>query len=161
VSGPIDIAVESSRWAAFPAIEAAVRHAIEAALAETDADAEVSVMLADDAKIRELNRVWLGKDKPTNVLSFPAPDAQQGAARFLGDIVLAFETVEREAAEESKSLEHHAAHLVVHGALHLLGYDHEVYSDGDRMEDRVRVVLARLGIADPYAPAAKRRTETV
>jgi probable rRNA maturation factor len=160
VSASIDISVEAARWAEFPAMEQTVRGAIEAALAENKAtNAEVSVVLADDAKIRELNRAWLGKDKPTNVLSFPAPEAAGGEPRFLGDIVLAFETIEREATDEAKSLEHHVAHLAVHGALHLLGYDHEIDSDADSMEGCERLILARLGIADPYAPAAERRTE--
>jgi probable rRNA maturation factor len=156
VSERIEVSVESSHWSAFPAIEATVAGAIEAALAETDAHAEVGVMLADDARIRELNRSWLGKDKPTNVLSFPAPESSESGPRFLGDIILAFETIESEAAEESKPLEHHVAHLAVHGTLHLLGYDHENDSDANRMEDRERVILARLGIADPYAPAGQR-----
>jgi probable rRNA maturation factor len=116
-------------------------------------------MLADDARIRELNRRWRGQDKPTNVLSFPAPEGPPDDARFLGDIVLAFETVEQEARAEGKPLEHHLAHLAVHGALHLLGYDHERDSDADAMEQRERLILARLGIPDPYASAATRRTE--
>jgi probable rRNA maturation factor len=156
----IDIAVDASRWSELPAVQERVRGAIEAALAfcESD-DAEVSVVLGDDARIRELNRTWLGKDKATNVLSFPAPDGPDGEPRFLGDIVLAFETIEREAEAEGKLFDHHVVHLAVHGALHLLGYDHERESDADEMERRERLILARLGIADPYSPAEARRTE--
>lgn len=155
----IDISVESSRWAEIRTVENTVRDAIEAALIEGKAEgAEVSVVLADDTRIRELNRTWLGRDKPTNVLSFPAPAGARGEPRFLGDIVLAFETIEREAGTEGKPIEHHVAHLAVHGALHLLGYDHERESDADAMEQCERIILGRLGIADPYAPAA-RRTE--
>ena len=155
----IDIAVESSRWAEIPAVEDTVRAAIEAALVEGEAEgAEVSIALTDDTRIRELNRTWLGKDKPTNVLSFPAPAGARGEPQFLGDIALAFETIEREAGAEGKRIEHHVAHLAIHGALHLLGYDHERESDAEAMEQCERLILGRLGIADPYAPAA-RRTE--
>lgn len=161
MSAPIDISIESPRWAAFPTVEDTVRDAIEAALVDGEADsAEVSVVLADDARIRELCRTWLGKDKATNVLSFPAPGGPRGEPCFLGDIVLAFETIEREAGAEGKLLAHHVAHLAVHGALHLLGYDHERESEAEAMESRERIILARLGIADPYAPSEERRTET-
>lgn len=160
MSVAVEIAVESPRWETLPAAEDVVRGAIEAALADCgEANAEVSVALADDAQIRELNRHWRGKDSATNVLSFPAPGQQPDGARFLGDIILAFETVEREAAEEAKPLAHHVAHLAVHGTLHLLGYDHENDSDAEVMERRERDILARLGIPDPYASAAARRTE--
>lgn len=160
MSVAVEIAVESPRWETLPAAEDVVRGAIEAALADCgEANAEVSVALADDAQIRELNRHWRGKDSATNVLSFPAPGQQPDGARFLGDIILAFETVEREAAEEAKPLAHHVAHLAVHGTLHLLGYDHENDSDAEVMERRERDILARLGIPDPYASDAARRTE--
>jgi probable rRNA maturation factor len=161
VSALIDISIESPRWADFPAAEQTVRGAIRAALVEAEADgAEVSVVLADDARIRALNWSWLGKDKATNVLSFPSPGGPGGEPRFLGDIVLAFETIEREADTEGKPLAHHVAHLAVHGALHLLGYDHERDSEAEIMECRERFILAQLGIADPSAAAEKRRTET-
>jgi probable rRNA maturation factor len=159
VSATIDIAVESPRWDALSGAEAIVRGAIEAVLADCgEDDAEVSVALADDAQIRELNRHWRGKDSATNVLSFPAGDGPASEARFIGDIILAFETLEREALAEAKPLPHHLAHLAVHGTLHLLGYDHESDSDAERMERRERDILARIGIPDPYASPA-RRTE--
>lgn len=103
-------------------------------------------MLADDAALRALNARWRQQDKPTNVLSFPAGDSV-----LLGDVVLAFETVRREASEQGKSLADHMSHLVVHGVLHLLGHDHERPRDADVMESLERQVLAGLGIADPYA----------
>jgi probable rRNA maturation factor len=160
VSPTIDISIESPRWDELPGAEETTRNAIEAALADNGSTrVELSVVLADDARIRELNRTWLGKDKPTNVLSFPAADAAGGELRFLGDIVLAFETIKREADAEGKSLAHHLAHLAVHGTLHLLGYDHERDSDAESMEDRERTILGRLGISDPYEPAESRRTE--
>lgn len=155
----IEIAIESARWNELSEAEAAVRSAIEAALADCgEENAEVSVALAGDERIRELNRQWRGKDSATNVLSFPAADGPAAEPRFLGDVILAFETIESEAAAEAKPLAHHVAHLAVHGTLHLLGYDHENDSDAERMERRERHILARIGIPDPYI-STSRRTE--
>lgn len=117
-----------------------------------------SLLFTTDAEIHALNREWRGRDKPTNVLSFPmltrdelldlAPD---GPPVMLGDLVLAYETCAREAEEKSVPLEHHASHLVVHGLLHLAGYDHETSEeDADKMEALETRILAKLGIADPY-----------
>ncbi len=108
----------------------------------------VSVVLADDAKLHELNHTFRGKDKPTNVLSFT------GEGEELGDIVLAYETVKREAKEQGKSFLAHTAHLVVHGCLHLLGYDHEEEAQAGKMEAREKSILARFGISDPYGAAS-------
>ena len=109
-------------------------------------------MLTDDLAIRALNRDWRGKDKPTNVLSFPAqePRADRGAPRMLGDIVIAYETAAREAEVEGKPFMHHLAHLAVHGFLHLVGYDHEASEAADAMERLEVAILARLGVPDPY-----------
>ena len=160
MSVTVEIAVESPRWSKLPGAEAAVRGAVEAALAECGEDnAEVSIALAGDAQVRDLNLRWRGKDSATNVLSFPAPETVPDKSRFLGDIVLAFETIEREAADEAKPLSHHVAHLAVHGTLHLLGYDHENDSDAAAMERRERDILARIGVPDPYASDADIRTE--
>lgn len=154
----LDIMVEGGDWARLDDMEALARKAAEAALAvseEAGQAFEVSVMLTDDARIRELNRTFRGKDKPTNVLSFPAPE-QPGVAgpRHLGDIALAYETLMREAEGESKDLAHHFAHLIVHGILHLLGYDHETEEEADIMEALEVKALATLGIADPYRDMA-------
>jgi probable rRNA maturation factor len=119
----------------------------------------VSVALTDDKRIHELNRQWRGHEMPTNVLSFPAPEAAPGAVRFLGDVALAFETIRREAEVEGKPLGDHVAHLAVHGTLHLLGFDHEDDADAEIMERHERGALSRLGIPDPYDPAPARRTE--
>ena len=114
---------------------------------------ELSVVFSDDAHIRTLNAGWRGKDKPTNVLSFPAFPVKPGEKLppMLGDIVLAAETVAREAALEGKPLDHHISHLVIHGVLHLLGHDHEDEAEAERMEALERAALARLAIPDPYA----------
>lgn len=166
MNGPnIDIVVESELWSALPEPEALVERAIGVALAEAGtriaAGAEISVVLTDDAAIRELNREWRGFDKPTNVLSFPGATPDRIArAPHLGDIILAFETVQREAVAEAKTLADHASHLVIHGLLHLVGYDHESDEEAERMESLEVAALARLGIADPYADAPNPAAET-
>ena len=111
---------------------------------------ELTVRLVDDAAIRTLNRDWRGHDTPTNVLSFPAPEAAPGPIVYLGDIALSHETAAREAAAEGKSLADHVAHLAIHGFLHLIGYDHDRDARAEVMEGLERAILARLGIADPY-----------
>lgn len=105
---------------------------------------EVTLLLADDAFMRRLNHTYRGKDKPTNVLSF------EGEGEHLGDIVLAFETIEREAREQQKSFHDHAVHLTVHGVLHLLGHDHENEKDAEAMERLEIKILKKLGISNPY-----------
>ena len=154
----LDVMIEAGDWTRLADAEALAQKAADAALAVTDEageDFEASVMLTDDAQIRELNRTWRDKDKPTNVLSFPAPE-QPGLSspRHLGDIALAYETLVRESEEESKELAHHFAHLIVHGVLHLLGYDHEVEAEAEIMEGLEVKALATLGIADPYRDMA-------
>lgn len=152
----IDISVEAGDWGAESALLAIARPAAEAVLAElelaAEATSELSLLFTDDAHIRTLNSEWRGKDKPTNVLSFPAfeigPD--DPLPPMLGDIVLARETVFSEAALEEKPFDHHLTHLIVHGLLHLLGYDHESEDEAEEMEAIERRVLARLAIPDPY-----------
>jgi probable rRNA maturation factor len=116
--------------------------------------AVVDITLTDDAAQRILNRTWRGTDAPTNVLAFPAADPTvplpDGAPLLLGDIVLAFETVRREAVEQRKPLTDHLRHLVVHGVLHLLGYDHQNAVDAAAMEGREIAILAELGVPNPY-----------
>jgi len=112
----------------------------------------VSLLLTDDAAVQVLNREWRGMDKPTNVLSFPAEGiSPPGAPALLGDVALAFETVAREAGAQGKPLDHHMRHLLVHGVLHLIGYDHVQDGEAERMEGRERQILAGLGVPDPYA----------
>jgi probable rRNA maturation factor len=152
----VELIESSRRWRASPGIGKLVRRAIKAGLQASGArileGAEVSVLLADDLEISALNARWRGLAKPTNVLSFPAAAPERIAASpLLGDIVVAFETAQREAVEEGKTFSDHVAHLVVHGFLHLLGFDHQSADEGDRMEALETSALARLGIADPYA----------
>jgi len=153
----IDLTVEAGDWPARRSLRAFVKKAVDAALiedgAEADAPSELGVVFTDDAHIQALNAEWRGKDKPTNVLSFPAFPLSPGdrLPPMLGDIVLAAETVAREAELEGKPLDHHISHLVIHGLLHLLGHDHEDEGEADRMEALERAALARLAIPDPYA----------
>jgi len=125
---------------------------------ETSGEVEISVVLADDAFVRELNRTWRNMDVPTNVLAFPCSSGDEragvGAERLLGDVIVAFQTTQREAVELHLPLEHHFAHLIIHGVLHLLGYDHIIDSDAVTMEKLEVEALARLGIGDPYAEDA-------
>lgn len=152
-----DVLVEAGGWAGEAELEALVAAAVGATLAELGLapdGSEVSVVFTDDAHIRELNAGWRDKDKATNVLSFPAFPVKNGTKvlpPMLGDIVLAYETVKDEAALDEKPLEHHLSHLLVHGMLHLLGYDHETDVEAEEMEGLERRVLARLAIRDPYA----------
>jgi probable rRNA maturation factor len=114
------------------------------------AGGELAVRVVGSAESRRLNARYRGKDKPTNVLSFPAACTLQGAGRPLGDLVICAQVVRSEAREQRKPLAAHWAHLVVHGALHLIGYDHEREAEAQRMERREVVVLRRLGFANPY-----------
>lgn len=143
----VDIVGNTPLWRGC---ERLLSEALAAAAAHEQATGVVSLLLGDDAAVSALNRQFRGKDGPTNVLSFPPAD---GAAEpgFLGDIALAAETVAMEAQFQGKRFEHHAAHLAVHGFLHLLGYDHDDPAEADRMEARERVILRSIGIDDPYA----------
>lgn len=149
-----DILVTADRWQAEPEAATLVQRAIEAAARQASAEgAEVAIVLTDDSGIRTLNRDWRGIDKPTNVLSFPAPQPPAGSAqpRVLGDIAIAYETTRREAEDENKPFANHLSHLAVHGFLHLIGYDHETEADAEKMENLERRILASLGVPDPYA----------
>jgi probable rRNA maturation factor len=145
----IEIIVQDSGWrAAVPNAVAAARRAAATTLRrEARADANVTILLADDAELRTLNARFRGQDAPTNVLSFPAL-AQSGS---LGDIAVALGVCQREAADQGKPLAHHLQHLTAHGVLHLLGYDHDSDAEAEVMEAKERQVLAALGVPDPYA----------
>jgi probable rRNA maturation factor len=140
-----------------------LRRAAAAALAQarrhrrsrSKASPSVAVALIDDRAMRTLNRTYRGKDKPTNVLSFPAGEAPDGKGKAgpLGDVAIALGTVKREAKAQDKTVHDHVTHLMVHAMLHLLGYDHESDPDAEEMETLERKALAALGIADPYGAA--------
>lgn len=156
----VDVAVarEADAWeeAAEWIAERAALAALAAARPADAGPAELSIVLADDGMVQQLNRDYRGKDKPTNVLSFAlteseGPELEPGAPELLGDVFLAYETVAREAAEQGKTLDDHLTHLVVHGVLHLLGHDHDTDPEADAMERLEVRVLATLGVADPYA----------
>jgi probable rRNA maturation factor len=150
---PLNIAVEDKRWANMRGLKALAQRAVDAALPAIERKKEITLMFADDATLKTLNKDWRGKNKPTNVLSFPAPKNSKlprGEAKPLGDIALSFETVAREAAESGKRLKDHTTHLIIHGVLHLLGYDHVDEADAEKMEAKEIRILKKLGIADPY-----------
>ncbi|MGE0751680.1 MAG: rRNA maturation RNase YbeY [Variibacter sp.] len=164
----VEVLVQSSQWKREAKIAAHLRKAIAAAaarLCEKDAPKPVTPLpsdagnvalalaLSDDAAVRALNRDWRGQDKPTNVLSFPAPrgESAPGAPVHWGDVIIAYGTTAREAQEGGKPFADHAAHLAIHGFLHLAGYDHEKDTDAEVMEALERAILARIDIPDPYA----------
>jgi len=151
----IDVLVDSDRWNEAGKARAIVRRAVAAAAATVSTTGtELAIVLTDDSAIRQLNRLWRGIDAPTNVLSFPSKRTADEPSH-LGDVVLAFETIAREAEAEGKPFAHHLAHLAVHGFLHLVGYDHEKDADADAMEQTERKILQRLDIPDPYRPPGK------
>jgi probable rRNA maturation factor len=141
-------------------IERAARAGFDAAPPRRSGAYHVTLALTDDAEMRALNRTWRGKNSATNVLSFPA-EHELGAPGFLGDVVLAYETTLKEAREQHIPHADHVSHLVVHGVLHLLGFDHADDADAERMEDLERRALAFLDIADPYAEQDETRPAEV
>lgn len=152
----VDLTVEAGEWPPEEELAAIVARAAEATVAETGVlppdGCELGIIFTDDDEIAVLNAEWRGKEKPTNVLSFPSgmPSPAGQLPLLLGDIVLAFKTITAEAALDGKSFEHHLTHLMVHGILHLLGHDHEHEDEAEDMEALERRVLARLAISDPY-----------
>ena len=148
----IDIQTQSPLWKAQPLAEQTVRDAVTAAAsALSTADSEVSIVLTDDSAMAVLNRDWRGIDKPTNVLSFPASGHKGSeSSRFLGDIVIAYETLVRECDDEDRKFLHHLAHLAVHGFLHLVGYDHETDAQAEEMEGLESKIMTRMSMPDPY-----------
>lgn len=166
----IDTSISDPAWEdACPDCETVIEKAIQAVflhapvaqdMLKRNVMPEISVVLANDDLVRTLNRDYRDKDKPTNVLSFAMLDTEQGwetpgeeGPCALGDLVLAFETVEREAAEENKSFESHFLHLVIHGTLHLLGYDHMQDDEAEAMESLEIQILNQFGIRNPYISA--------
>jgi probable rRNA maturation factor len=147
----VEIDIQAPLWDSQPAAARTVRAAIAAAAALSTSGGEVSILLTDDSAVRVLNRDWRGIDKPTNVLSFPAPEnLSQGAAGILGDIVIAYETLTRECADEDRDFLHHLAHLTVHGYLHLVGYDHQNDKEAGAMEALESRIMTRMKLPDPW-----------
>jgi probable rRNA maturation factor len=145
----IEVEVEAGDWTdAIDDVEAVVERAAAAALG--DREGGIVILLTDDETVRDLNDRFRRKNRPTNVLSFPAADMPGANPQPLGDIVLAYGVCVTEAEEQSKTLRNHLTHLVVHGVLHLLGRDHEVDAEAEAMEGEERVILASLGVSDPY-----------
>lgn len=157
----VDLVFEDPRWqdaGLGPIAESAARATLSAAGLDPDRH-EMSLLACDDARIADLNAEFRGKPAATNVLSWPAfdgplpkADDEQDERRFLGDLAIAYETCAREAAAAGIPLAHHAAHLTVHGVLHLLGYDHEMEDEADAMEAFETKILATLGVPNPYSP---------
>jgi probable rRNA maturation factor len=145
----VDLVAGSDLWRGH---ESRLSQALAAAAEAENIQGVVSLLLGDDVVVAGMNKEFRGKDGSTNVLSFPPAKADPpGPSAFLGDIAMAAETIVEEAQFQGKSFDNHAAHLAVHGFLHLLGYDHQNESDAGRMEARERVILASIGIEDPYA----------
>ncbi len=153
-----DIVVEDEQWISVAGLQDLIPDLAAETLRAVNLSPEkhnVSVALLSDAEVRALNKAFRGKDAPTNVLSFPSLAAVQTGSRkgephFLGDVALAYETVVSEASAQDKTVLQHAAHLVVHGVLHLAGFDHDGDADAERMEAVEGAILARFGIPDPY-----------
>ncbi|GAA0786614.1 rRNA maturation RNase YbeY [Roseibium denhamense] len=152
----IDLAVEAGDWPPQDQLTGLLERAVSAAVAEAGLKAvpgsEISFVLTDDEAVRQLNKRWREKDKPTNVLSFPGSDPEGDLyGPLLGDIVIASQTVIREAEELGIEFSDHLSHLVVHGMLHLFDYDHQDSEEAELMESLEKAILAKLGIDDPYA----------
>ncbi|HUU66953.1 MAG TPA: rRNA maturation RNase YbeY [Methyloceanibacter sp.] len=154
----VEVVRHGGAWADAGLGDATVELAAHAAFAEAvpkiEAPYELTIVLTDDAEMRSLNRQWRDKDAPTNVLSFSAGDVP-GEPGPLGDVVIAYETAAKEASDDNIALADHVSHLVIHGVLHLLGFDHVQDDEAERMEDLERRGLASLGIADPYRDAGE------
>ncbi len=148
----LEVAIDDAGWKRLRGLRRRTEEALTLVIGRRKVC--LSVLFADNAAVRKLNRTWRGKDKATNVLSFPAPAGSahpRGEPKPLGDIVLAYGVVAREASEQNKTLAAHTTHLLVHGALHLLDYDHETDEEAEAMEKLETRLLARLGIKNPYA----------
>ncbi len=148
----IDLRVADERWLGLGDCNQFAAHVLGLAAARLGAAGEAAVLLTDDAEMRALNKQWRGFDKPTDVLSFPGDGPEiPGQPQYLGDIAIGYDTAQRDASAMGRAFEGHAAHLLIHGFLHLLGYDHVEAEDAKVMEPLEVELLASLGWPDPYA----------
>lgn len=158
----IDLRTADPRWESLGDLDELAAHVLGFASARMQACGEVAILLTDDAEMQDLNRQWRGKDKPTDVLSFPSDQPEiPGQPQYLGDIAVGYDTALRDAGAMNRPFEAHVSHLLVHGFLHLLGYDHIETEDAKVMEPLEADILAGLGWPDPYAtgPYAGEREE--
>lgn len=149
---PIDVVIADARWKRIGTLTANITNAHAFTLTKRDATKTTSLRLANDREIKALNRAWRGKNKATNVLSFPAAPqkAAHGEVKILGDIILSYDTCIKESKSSGITLHDHAVHLVVHGLLHLVGHDHLNDAEAEKMEAKEIRILAKLGITNPY-----------
>jgi probable rRNA maturation factor len=149
----IDIVVAASEWDRIDDLEGltnrCVAVSLENCLLALAPECEISVTYCDDDAIAQLNAQWRGKNAPTNVLSFPTPGLLEDR-RLLGDIIIAYQTVTREAKEFGRPLPSYIGHMLIHGVLHLVGYDHETEAEAEIMENLERLIALKMGLGDPY-----------
>ncbi len=150
----IDLIIDAGNWPNHAKLQSLTQTALNATIPQLrdslPITAEVSLLFTNDKKIQKLNREWRDQDKPTNVLSFAANEGSGPKTPLLGDIILAYETLEREVEHQNKTFDDHLSHLVIHGFLHLLGYNHLNDDEAETMERLETSVLVGLGIDDPY-----------
>lgn len=157
-TGELEMRMDEEAWQQIPGVENTILQSFEAAIGlknMTIADTGATIVLSNNRQVSLLNEQWRDKPMPTNVLSFPAckGETNDNGKRYLGDIILAFEVVSNEAEAQGKALATHLCHLVIHGALHLMGFDHENDKAADEMEDLERTAMNALELPDPYLPA--------
>ena len=173
VNGKIDLRIDGSEWSRITGLETMITDSFSTALSVADLSVETfgntvsatvsaTVVLSDNDNLQQLNSQWRSKEKPTNVLSFPAPEGERDEDdnRYLGDIILAYGVVAEEAEQQGKALETHLCHLIIHGALHLLGFDHLEDGEAEQMEDLERTAMEALNLPDPYLPVTAKQENT-